>query len=66
MPKGLEWETASPPPTENFKRIPIVTEDAYAYPLVEPREGNAPEDNLISSETRGDPAERQAVKDKLS
>ena len=64
--KGLEWETSSPPPVENFRRIPIVTEDAYAYPLVEPREGNAPEDNLISSETQGDPVERQQVKDKLS
>jgi len=30
--KGLEWTTASPPPTENFTEIPIVTEDAYNYP----------------------------------
>ncbi len=29
--KGLEWETPSPPPTENFTETPIVTEDAYAY-----------------------------------
>jgi cytochrome c oxidase subunit 1 len=29
--KGLEWTTASPPPTENFEVIPIVTEEAYAY-----------------------------------
>jgi len=29
--KGLEWETASPPPTENFKETPIVTQPAYAY-----------------------------------
>jgi cytochrome c oxidase subunit 1 len=28
---GLEWETASPPPTENFLTIPIVTQEAYAY-----------------------------------
>jgi cytochrome c oxidase subunit 1 len=28
---GLEWQTPSPPPTENFDRIPVVTEDAYAY-----------------------------------
>jgi len=28
---GLEWQTASPPPTENFVEPPIVTEDAYAY-----------------------------------
>jgi cytochrome c oxidase subunit I len=30
--KGLEWTTPSPPPTENFETIPIVTEDAYNYP----------------------------------
>jgi cytochrome c oxidase subunit I len=29
--KGLEWETSSPPPTENFEEIPVVTEEAYAY-----------------------------------
>jgi cytochrome c oxidase subunit 1 len=29
--KGLEWETPSPPPTENFEETPIVTEEAYAY-----------------------------------
>jgi len=29
--KGLEWETASPPPTENFHTTPVVTEEAYAY-----------------------------------
>jgi cytochrome c oxidase subunit 1 len=29
--KGLEWKTPSPPPTENFKEIPIVTEEAYDY-----------------------------------
>jgi cytochrome c oxidase subunit I len=29
---GLEWQTTSPPPTENFLETPIVTEEAYAYP----------------------------------
>jgi cytochrome c oxidase subunit I len=29
--KGLEWETPSPPPTENFREQPVVTEDAYEY-----------------------------------
>jgi cytochrome c oxidase subunit 1 len=29
--KGLEWQTPSPPPTENFEVPPIVTEEAYAY-----------------------------------
>jgi cytochrome c oxidase subunit 1 len=28
---GLEWETPSPPPTENFAELPVVTEEAYAY-----------------------------------
>ena len=28
---GLEWKTASPPPTENFEKLPIVTEEAYDY-----------------------------------
>jgi cytochrome c oxidase subunit 1 len=29
--RGLEWETPSPPPTDNFEATPIVTEGAYAY-----------------------------------
>lgn len=29
--KGLEWESTSPPPTENFPVAPIVTTPAYAY-----------------------------------
>ncbi|MFV9506327.1 MAG: cytochrome c oxidase subunit I [Oscillochloridaceae bacterium umkhey_bin13] len=29
---GLEWQISSPPPTHNFERIPIVTQEAYAYP----------------------------------
>ncbi|MHB8412936.1 MAG: cytochrome c oxidase subunit I [Candidatus Acidiferrales bacterium] len=29
--KGLEWQTPSPPPRENFDETPIVTEEAYAY-----------------------------------
>ena len=29
--KGLEWETPSPPPTENFEETPVVTDEAYAY-----------------------------------
>jgi cytochrome c oxidase subunit 1 len=29
--KGLEWQTTSPPPTFNFDKTPIVTEEAYAY-----------------------------------
>jgi cytochrome c oxidase subunit 1 len=29
--KGLEWQTTSPPITENFERQPVVTEEAYEY-----------------------------------
>jgi len=29
--KGLEWESASPPPTFNFDQTPEVTEEAYEY-----------------------------------
>jgi cytochrome c oxidase subunit 1 len=29
--KGLEWQTDSPPPSENFHTTPVVTEEAYAY-----------------------------------
>jgi len=29
--KGLEWETSSPPPTQNFDVPPVVREGAYAY-----------------------------------
>ena len=29
--KGLEWQTQSPPITENFEETPVVTEEAYAY-----------------------------------
>jgi cytochrome c oxidase subunit I len=32
---GLEWQTPSPPPTENFDEIPVVTEEPYNYPAPE-------------------------------
>ncbi len=28
---GLEWQTPSPPPTENFEKTPVVTWEAYDY-----------------------------------
>jgi cytochrome c oxidase subunit I len=37
--KGLEWTTASPPPSENFHATPVVTEDAYAYARAESPDG---------------------------
>jgi cytochrome c oxidase subunit 1 len=33
--KGLEWTTPSPPPTENFHKMPVVREEAYAYNIDE-------------------------------
>jgi cytochrome c oxidase subunit 1 len=28
---GLEWQTPSPPPRDNFEETPVVTEEPYAY-----------------------------------
>jgi len=46
---GLEWTTASPPPTYNFAVIPVVTEEAYCYP--EPA-GPPPKDTSGAEEDR--------------
>jgi len=35
--KGLEWQTSSPPLTENFEQAPTVTEEEYAYGTKEAR-----------------------------
>jgi cytochrome c oxidase subunit 1 len=32
---GLEWQTASPPPPENFTYTPVITHEAYEYEHVE-------------------------------
>jgi cytochrome c oxidase subunit 1 len=29
---GLEWKTPSPPPTDNFHEVPVVTGEPYTYP----------------------------------
>ncbi len=34
----LEWQTSSPPPTENFVRVPIITRGPYDYELATPEE----------------------------
>ncbi|MHB8540042.1 MAG: cytochrome c oxidase subunit I [Candidatus Acidiferrales bacterium] len=39
--KGLEWQTSSPPPKENFEETPIVTEEAYAYATTPPERPRA-------------------------
>ncbi|HMP75979.1 MAG TPA: cbb3-type cytochrome c oxidase subunit I [Kiritimatiellia bacterium] len=47
--RGLEWETASPPPTENFHDTPEVTQEAYAYdqPSVTCKPGHKAEDARV-------------------
>jgi cytochrome c oxidase subunit I len=35
--KGLEWQSPSPPPTDNFEVTPIVVHEAYAYETDEPQ-----------------------------
>jgi cytochrome c oxidase subunit I len=32
---GLEWQTSSPPPKDNFEKTPIVDQEAYAYDLMQ-------------------------------
>jgi cytochrome c oxidase subunit 1 len=34
---GLEWTTASPPPTENFAATPVVNDEPYDYPKFDAR-----------------------------
>jgi cytochrome c oxidase subunit 1 len=54
---GLEWEIPSPPPTANFDRIPIVTDDVYDYesdarrPNIEMIESRTPEQLASTKET---------------
>jgi cytochrome c oxidase subunit 1 len=36
---GLEWQTPSPPPPENFPVTPVVTHEPYEYTLMEEAEG---------------------------
>lgn len=35
---GLEWQTASPPPTQNFLTTPVVTQEAYEFAPPEHKE----------------------------
>jgi cytochrome c oxidase subunit 1 len=32
---GLEWQTPSPPPTENFAETPVVVDEAYDYARID-------------------------------
>ena len=55
--KGLEWQTPSPPPTENFAVTPIVTEAPYAY-AAEARKWLTAPSSPVSSTTRSSSAPR--------
>ena len=44
---GLEWQTTSPPPTENFEETPIVTWEAYEY---RPREEMVVVDKILPTD----------------
>jgi cytochrome c oxidase subunit 1 len=35
---GLEWQTQSPPITENFEKTPVVTWEAYQFADIEEME----------------------------
>ena len=39
---GLEWHTPSPPPTENFDTIPVVTHGPYEYNTKEVHDRTSP------------------------
>jgi cytochrome c oxidase subunit 1 len=43
---GLEWQTASPPTTDNFAETPVVTHAPYDYPLVTNTNPNPTEHKL--------------------
>ncbi len=34
---GLEWQTSSPPPSDNFETTPVVTKEPYSYHDMEPQ-----------------------------
>jgi heme/copper-type cytochrome/quinol oxidase subunit 1 len=38
---GLEWQTPSPPPTDNFAVTPVVTQPPYAYETQEEAHGSS-------------------------
>jgi len=38
---GMEWQTESPPITENFLETPIITQEVYAYAEMESQDGRA-------------------------
>jgi cytochrome c oxidase subunit 1 len=53
---GLEWMTPSPPPTENFEQIPVVTWEAYEYQPDPPATQQELKDTDLDSARAGAPA----------
>ncbi|MDQ1557066.1 MAG: cytochrome c oxidase subunit [Pyrinomonadaceae bacterium] len=51
---GLEWRTASPPPTENFFRTPVVTWEAYEYRPMEEMEVIGPDKEQAAQPAHGE------------
>jgi cytochrome c oxidase subunit 1 len=39
---GMEWTVPSPPPKENFAKIPVVTQEPYSYHTMTPQGGDGP------------------------
>src|SRR5881398_2979972 len=48
---GLEWQTASPPPTENFLTTPVVTHEAYEFAPPEHKEVVGKFERQVPAET---------------
>src|SRR5438067_12708464 len=48
---GLEWQTASPPPTENFLTTPVVTHEAYEFAPPEHKEVVGKFERQVPTET---------------
>src|SRR5881398_1404067 len=48
---GLEWQTASPPPTQNFLTTPVVTHEAYEFAPPEHKEVVGKFERQVPAET---------------
>jgi cytochrome c oxidase subunit 1 len=44
---GLEWQTSSPPPTQNFYETPIVTDEVYDFDPVSEYEQHRAEQEIL-------------------
>ncbi len=44
---GLEWQTSSPPPTDNFQQTPVVTQEAYTFDIADTQQKVAEEVSVV-------------------